>query len=302
MSVTGRIYTTTRPRGYAPWKPQRDTRRLLEDVQDQLDRWRPQWPLTARQVFYGLVGRNALDKSERNYKRLLDALNRGRRAGMIEWHAIRDDGATLRTPSGFHDLASFWSAVDYTGSRYRRDRQDGQPLFIEVWSEAAGMVPQLESAVSDYGVPVASSGGFDSVTAKHEAAERFMERDVPTVVLHVGDYDPSGCAIVDSVAEDVTAFVQPTHGAGWIEFRRLAVTPEQIEEMDLPTAPAKATDRRGEEMAHTVQAEAIEPAILAELVVDAVVSALDMDVLAALRETEAEEREAITARLREMFA
>ena len=68
------------------------------------------------------------------------------------------------------------------------------------------MVPQLARAVGDYGVTVYSSGGFDSVTLKYEAAVRIAERDVPTVVLHVGDLDRSGLSLAQAAAEDVEAF------------------------------------------------------------------------------------------------
>ena len=54
------------------------------------------------------------------------------------------------------------------------------------------MVPQLARAAGEYGVTVYSSGGFDSVTLKYEAAATSPTRDGPTVILHVGDLDRSG--------------------------------------------------------------------------------------------------------------
>ena len=68
------------------------------------------------------------------------------------------------------------------------------------------MVPQLGRVVGEYGVTVYSSGGFDSLTVKYDAASRIAAREVPTVVLHVGDHDPSGLALFYAVAEDVAAF------------------------------------------------------------------------------------------------
>ena len=44
-----------------------------------------------------------------------------------------------------------------------RSPQDGQAQYLELWVEAAGMVPMAFNAVNPkYGVPVFSSGGFDS--------------------------------------------------------------------------------------------------------------------------------------------
>jgi hypothetical protein len=120
-------------------------------------------------------------------------------------------------------------------------------------------------------VAVLSSGGFDSLTAKHELAQELAEQladEGQAEVLHLGDLDPSGVHLFASLAEDVTAMVQEIAGAA-PTFTRLAVTPEQAERLELPTAPPKATDKRrfaGE----TVQCEAIAPDVLAELLRDAI--------------------------------
>jgi hypothetical protein len=247
---------------------------LLDEVLAQLDLWREQQPVTLRQLFYGLVGRGVIDKDERSYARLGELLVTARRASVVPFEAIRDDGSTFEVPYGYHGTADFLARVRAAARQYRRHRQAGQGRYVELWCEAAGMAPQLRRVADRYGVPVASSGGFDSLTAKYDAARRFAGREVPTVVLHVGDHDPSGCAIIDSAAEDITAFCD----GGTVEFRRLAVTPELITELSLPTAPAKARDRRGEHMAATVQAEAIPPGVLAGIVVDGIKDVLDLGV------------------------
>jgi hypothetical protein len=62
------------------------------------------------------------------------------------------------------------------------------------------------------------------------------------------------------------------------------VTPEQISGLRLPTAPRKATDGRsfngvdGDPNA-TVQAEAIAPDVLADIVREAILARFDMDIL-----------------------
>jgi hypothetical protein len=58
-------------------------------------------------------------------------------------------------------------------------------------------------------------------------------------------------------------------------FTRLAVTPEQITELALPTAPPKATDRRSFEGEVTTQVEAIPPDVLVEIISDAIATRLD---------------------------
>jgi hypothetical protein len=101
-----------------------------------------------------------------------------------------------------------------------------------------------------------SGGGFDSLTDKHKFAAALAEHDRPTEVLHIGDHDPSGVSMFLAFLEDVEAFTRDLGGAA--TFTRLAVTPEQIDRYDLPTAPAKDTDKRAFSGA-TCQAEALAP-------------------------------------------
>ena len=293
MTVTGRTYTSTRARGYAPWNPQAQSIPLLDEINHQLDLWSDLWPLTARQIFYGLIGRGVIEKTETRYNRVTEILNLGRRSGRVSWDAIRDDGARFFEPSHFDSVGSFWRSVESSAGGFRLPRQAEQEQHIEVWCEAAGMVPQLQKVAFPYGVGVATSGGFDSTTSKYLSAQRFLARDVPTVVLHVGDLDPSGCSIVDSVAEDVEAFCSEEK-QGHVEFRRRAVTLDQVAELGLQTAPAKKSDRRGEQMDATVQAEAIPPAVLAQIVRDGIEELLNHDVQEATLEREEAERESLT--------
>src|SRR4051812_35009559 len=82
-----------------------------------------------------------------------------------------------------------------------------QPVYIELWCEAAGMVPQMERVANRYSIPVYSTGGFSSVTVTSEIADRALARDKPTVFLHVGDFDPSGESIFDAMTRDARAFL-----------------------------------------------------------------------------------------------
>lgn len=257
-----------RVRGYAEYRPQARNRILVESVQEVIDEMSAYLPLTLRQVFYRLVVKKQIDKTERGYSRLCEVCNRARRAEMIDFDDIRDDGPTIEHGYDFAssgELERYVSRI-YTGARM--DLQSFQERRLYVWCEAAGMVPQLAKVAHKYGVSVISSGGFDSLTMKHDMAE---ELDDDCIVLHLGDYDPSGVHIFSSLAEDIYAL------GGHAEFVRLAVTPEQRDEYRLPTAPPKATDNRRFDDRSTVQCEALSPPDLAEIVEDAIVSHIDLD-------------------------
>lgn len=296
-TVTGRTYTATRPRGFAAWSPRRETVDLLAVVRGVLEEYRAQLPLTARQIFYRLVGAHGFGKTEAAYARLCETLNRARRAGLIPFGALRDDGTIVRGAPGWSGPAQFWRSVRYSAENYGHDLGDGQPYHVELWIEATGMVPQAARVAHRYGVAVYSAGGFNGLTDKYETAERLAAEPRPAVILHAGDYDPSGCAIIDALAQDVAAFVAELAPGQVLEFRRAAVTPAQIERYRLPTAPQKRTGQRGEHMAATVQAEALPPDVLASELAAAIEDVTDADLITAAADRGEAERDGILAML-----
>lgn len=283
-------YTNSRPRGLHPWKPQQKTMWLLGQVQSILDEYSDHLPLTVRQVFYRLVGAFNYPKDDHAYARLLETMVRARRAQIIPFDSIRDDGVAEHWFGGFYGLPDFWLEVGRMAGTYRRDRLADQPVALELWCEAAGMVPQMIRVAEPYGVPVFSSGGFDSLTAKYETACRIMDENRPTVLISVGDLDPSGVSIFHAFAEDITAFVDDMGGDYAPDFVRAAVTREQITTYELEEAPAKKTDRRGDWQGGTVQVESLTPADLASEVDRVIREQLNLDQMGATLEIEGQER------------
>jgi hypothetical protein len=291
----------SRPRGFiADYNPHAKTRALLAQVEDVLKTYQAELPLSARQVFYRLVAAHEYPKNEDAYKRLLEHLANARRAGMVDFAHIRDDGTSVEAPLEYGSPEEFLRIAEELASEGQGVRLAGQPRHVELWAEASGMAPQLARIVGPYGITVYSSGGFDSLTVKYEAAKRIGERDVPTVILHVGDHDPSGLALFQAAAEDVEAFAAEFDGE--VHFKRVAITPEQIERHQLPTAPPKKADKRSvwNDGDGTVQAEALPPDLLAEEIRQAVESELDMEAFGSAKTTEAENQVAIEGILRQL--
>ncbi len=291
---------TTRVRGLAPWQPRPDTCTLLEAVRAVLAEYADFLPLTLRQIFYRLVGAHGYDKTETAYARLGEALNRARRAGLIAFDAIRDDDARIVTRIGWNDPVELIDAWRDDARTFRFDRQQRQPGRLLIMVEARGMQPQIATAAEPYGVPVVASGGFDSLTAKYDLACALGQQDDLTVVLHIGDHDPSGTHLFRSLAADVAALIHDRGLAGQAKFERLAVTPAQISELNLPTAPPKPTDRRSFE-GETVQAEAITPDVLARIVREAIEARMDLDELGTTLAREKHIQDALTASLNKLI-
>jgi hypothetical protein len=272
----GAARTRTRVRGFKAWSPQPDTRALLEQVRRVLTEYTAYLPLTLRQIFYRLVGAHQFEKSEQAYERLGEHIVRARRARLIPMDAIRDDGGTIIRPIAWDSAEDFLQAVRGDASRFALDRTVGQKTRLAVICEAVGMVPQLARVAEPYGIAVMSSGGFDSVTEKHRFAAESTVDERPTEVLHIGDHDPSGAHMFLAYLEDVEAFTRDLGGTA--TFTWLAVTPQQIAQYDLPTAPAKATDRR-DFAGQTCQAEALAPDTLAEILYGAIADRINRSAL-----------------------
>jgi hypothetical protein len=299
-TVSGQVYEHARDKGYVrSWRPHGKTRQLIAQVEEIRDLYADQLPLTIRQVFYVLVGRYGYEKTERAYKALTEMLITARRAGRIDWRDLRDDTLTILPPyTRFATERSFfhWLGREYV-ENFEIDPTVGQTVALEVWCEAAGMTRQLEKVADPYGVTVYSGSGFDSLTAKFETVERIVKRQYEgrgksTVILRIGDFDPSGRSMIDAFAADVWAFLAeyPLYADGsredlsdLLDVKAVAVTETQIDEHNLTTAPQKATDKRAGFMARTVQAEALPPDVLADVLKGAIEGELDMFMLQAQR-------------------
>lgn len=288
---------TSRPRGFIDsWNPQPHTIALVLEVTSIIEENQDIAPLTLRQIFYMLVSNSGYEKTEKAYKRLCETLNKARRARLVPMDAIRDDKLRHIAPHGWNSAEELVDTYKYSAREFRLHRQEGQELHIMVWCEAGGMLPQLVNYCEDFGVPVLSSGGFDSVTTKHNFAKDVCDYEA-VEILHIGDHDPSGVHMCSSLDEDLTAFVDSYGGS--VGVTRLAVTPYQVEDMGLPTSPPKSTDRRAFD-GRTTQAEAIPPRRLKEIVQSAIVDRVDFEVREELLEREAEIRKHLTQKLQDI--
>ena len=293
----GATRVKTRVRGFAPWSPQAATLELLEQVRAVLREYENYLPLTIRQIFYRLVGVHAYDKTEQAYERLCEHLNRARRARIIPMAAIRDDGTTTIAPNAWDSAEQFLEVVRRRAANFLLDRTAGQKTRLVVTCEAAGMAPQLGRVANPFGVPVISSGGFESTTERYNFAHELADHDRPTDVLDIGDHDASGAHKYLAFCEDIEAFVRELGGR--VTFTRLAVTPTQIEELGLPTAPPKETDRRAFS-GETCQAEALAPDVLAATLRVAIEQRIDRDIYQRVLRREKRERQKLINRLNDI--
>lgn len=275
-----------RPRGpIRRWKPTRSTQDLVADMIDRLNAEREYWPLSVRAVYYRLLGTGRHAKGKHLSARVSEHLGNARRAGVIPWEAISDPSAIVSKPRNvWANADEFVEKVRAQAKTIRLDRQAGQRVRLAIWCEARGVLHVVQSVAHEYGVPVYSGGGYDSTTLRHDIGVG-LDPAQPTIVLHIGDFDPDGEGVFHAVSEDVLLWA--AENGAHVEFVRLAVTAAQVDEYDLPDDP----DKPG-----TVQAEAFSGAQLVALVRDAITDRQDAHVRATvLADEQAMQADASTA-------
>lgn len=199
------------------------------------------YTLTLRQIHYQFVARDLYENTQNNYKRLGNVLDAARKAGRVDWDAIEDRTRSLRR-------IPVWggpeSALTRVRDAFKLDPWDDQPTLrrVEVWVEKDAAVGIVEPTCNALRVPYFSCRGYSSSSGLYEAGKRlraYVEAGYETLVLYLGDHDPSGVQMTSSTDEKVSLFAGRD-----IEFRRIALTMEQIEEFSPPPNFVKETDSR----------------------------------------------------------
>ncbi len=172
-----------------------------------------------------------------------------RRAGIIPERWVADSRAPAPLAEDYDEDAEEVAAgiVRWIESSAEQmltlDPQLHQSQYVEMVCEAEDLGPRIERIAKPYGAPVYPTGGYGGLKGKRAAAARAAHRDVPTIVLQIGDLDPHGLRITRAAEEDSSAWVPyygPGLSPGWLTFRRIAVTVEQAELHRLLDADGKA--------------------------------------------------------------
>lgn len=246
-------------------------------------------PMTVRQVFYRMVGRGAIAKTENDYNNTVcRLLVNMRRAGQIPFDWISDTTRWMRKPRTFSSLED---ALRLTRQTYRRSLWDNQDVYVEVWTEKDALAGVLLDVTREWDVPLMVSRGFSSITYLHSAAENIAAQDKPTFLYYFGDHDPSGVVVDRKIEQGLREFAPDAD----IHFERVAVRPEQIAEWNLPTRPTKKSDSRCKNFeGDSVEVDAIEPARLRQIVRTCIEGHVDRLALSVLRVAERSERAMFT--------
>lgn len=232
-----------RPRGNASWKPTDAVLELVGQAIDVIEEYRVYGAMTLRQILYRLAATiPGFVKDDNAADRLSNHLTRARRAGLIAWTDMRDDRGVLKHAPGWSSAEELLGLVARWVKNFTLRGDIDQPFRIIIWCEAAGIVPMVAGMVAPYGAEVRSKSGFDGAGAKEalarEILEHYRQTGRATVLLHLGDYDPSGEHVYSALVEDLRAFLEDVADDALIA-RRVALTEAQIISRSIPTEPRK---------------------------------------------------------------
>lgn len=241
-------------------------------------------PATVRSVFYRITSRGLVDKSENGYRLIGRRVLQLRRADLVPYSWITDG---TRYVLATNTSESITRELQMTAAMYRRRVWDNQAAAVAVMVEKDALRGVLEPVTSRWDVDLGIMRGYPSESFVYEIAQG-LDRGRETFLYQLGDHDPSGVDAWRSFEAKVRAF----NPVAQVTFERLAVTPEQIDEMALPTRPTKKSDSRAKSfLGGSVEVDAIAPSVLRDIVEKRILTHLDTDALGALKRIERHERE-----------
>lgn len=238
---------------------------------------------TVRSVFYRVMSLGMVPKTENGYRLVGRQLLKLRRNEEIPYGWI-SDGTRYVIHTDSYSSASY--ALELTAKYYRRNVWINQADRVMVFTEKDALRGVLQPITDRYDVELGVMRGYSSESFTYEVAMSLPGRQT-TYLYQLGDHDPSGVDAWRSFEQKIREF-NPT---ARVEFERIAVTPQQIQDMQLPTRPTKKTDTRSKSfVGGSVEVDAIAPSVLRKILENAIVQHLDMNAYQAMKQIEIEEQ------------
>lgn len=248
--------------------------------------------LSLRQLYYQLVSKNVISNEEKSYKNLGKLVSNARLAGLLDWDTIED---RIRIP----DIPSEWDGiedlVDSALRSFRLNRLQGQPINMELWVEKDALAGVLQPLAEKYHIPLMVNRGYSSQSAMYQAATRIQQREKDigaslSLILYLGDLDPSGEDMVRDIQDRLTTFDCE------VDVKKVALNIQQVKDLGLPANPAKMTDSRAKTFvkkygSSSWELDAIEPPTLLRIVEEELKSLINLDRMIQVIKEENEQKE-----------
>lgn len=224
-----------------------------------------------------------------------------------------DDEARLK----FDDLDDLIDKIAKQCARSNASRlsfnvAEQQPYHVELWSEKA-LPDAVRRTARDAGADAIVEGeGHLSYRVAHDFVTRVERAGKPAVVLYLADFDPAGEAMPGAMAAKISWLDKSDALSHRVHLSRLAVTADQVDELDLPREPVDvdpakkgyhtlAEDWMDERGGGAVELSALEADLdnYRQIVRDGVLSVSDTDIRSANEDVKEEFADEVEERARE---
>lgn len=255
------------------------------------------YDLTLRQLYYQFIALDYFPNNEKNYKRLGEIINDARLAGLFDWNYLKDRG---RQSHGAywagHEPPAQEDIIRSSNINYSVDMWEGQDRRVEVWVEKQALEQVVQRAATGFRTGYFACKGYVSQSEMWTAAQRLLNNetwhDRPTLILHLGDHDPSGIDMTRDIEERLQLFGAP------IEVKRIALNMDQVEQYSPPPNPAKITDSRYQGYRDNYgpsswELDALNPDQLNDLIVDHIKAEIDWPQWRLMKQKESDGRQKI---------
>jgi hypothetical protein len=260
---------------------------------------------TLRQIFYRLVAALLIPNTETTYKSLSRSTVLAREEAIIDPLCFEDrvrtsEGGDYGYDSPDEFIDGLVDELRDAPDRYTRPMWTTQQTMPIIWLEKDALFTPINTIASRYRVKVYAARGYSSFTSVYEAAQD-IDGAMPTKVLQLTDFDPSGEDMVRDLKDRLTRY-----GAADFELEKIALTSDQVSTLGLPPMPAKKSDPRYERFAasygdQVVELDAIPPDELERIVSAAIESLIDQAAWNAEIEKARQEREEAQRRIEELL-
>lgn len=195
--------------------------------------------LTLRSLYYKFIAVDYFPNTIQSYKYLGGIMADARLAGYVDWYLLEDNTRYLADLQHFDSVQS---ALDQLAASYHTDLWAEQKIRPEVWVEKDAAVGYINACCHENDVPFFACRGYTSLSEMWRASMRlrqYIKNGQTPYIIHFGDHDPSGI----DMSRDIYDRLQKTFMAD-IDFKRCALTMDQVRESNAPPNPAKVTDSR----------------------------------------------------------
>jgi len=256
------------------------------------------WPLTLRQIYYRLVAAGHIDNTRSKYNDLSVLIKQMRLGDWLPWEVLEDRVRRVSDKRGWEDHREFLEAhIDWFLEDYERCYVQTQERYVELWCEKDALSQVFEKVAYPYCIRAVTCRGYQSVTfldGFRRRARAALNREQIPVILYFGDLDPSGVQMLEATKQTL----EDEMDLWGVEYRRVALTPEQVAAFNLPHDPTavKTTDKRYKSYLRrfgdiAVELDALHPKTLQGMAVEAIESRFEMDLFREQMEVEEMERE-----------